>query len=116
MELEEGTHAGGFVVAESPGTISRDQVTVTVAAATTLGAGRVLSKLAATGKYVPYDDAETDGSEVAAGVLYGPLTNDGVAPADMQGVVVNFGAEVRRADLVYADGTSDQDKLDAEAD
>lgn len=112
----EGKHTGEFLISESPGHISRDQATVTVAAATTLEPGTVLGKLTATGKYVPYDNVGSDGSEAAAGVLYGALTNDDVAPADLQGVVINFGAEVRAADLVWASGLVDADKTAGLAD
>lgn len=106
----EGQHTGEFVVSESPGHISRDAVTVTVAAATTLAAGTVLGRLTATGKYVPYDNVGSDGSESAYGVLYGELVNSGVAPADFDGVVINQDAEVREADLQWASGLVDADK------
>lgn len=112
----EGQHEGEFVVSESPGTISRDEVTVTVAASTTLAPGTVLGKLTATGKYVPYDNAGSDGSEVAYGVLYGELVNSAGAPADFQATVVNWGAELRAADLQWASGLVDADKTAAYAD
>jgi hypothetical protein len=106
----EGQHTGEFLVSESPGKISRDQVTVTVAAATTLAPGTVLARLSATGKYVPYDNSGSDGSETAYGVLYDELVNAAGAPADLVGVVINFGAEVRIADLQWASGLVDADK------
>ncbi len=67
--LVEGRHTGEYLVSEADGTLSREEVTVTQAG-TALVSGTVMSKLTATGKYVPYDDVGTDGSEVAAGVLY----------------------------------------------
>lgn len=112
----EGKHAGEFVVSEANGSRSREAVTVTVPANTTYEAGTVLGQLSADGKYVQYDDAETDGREDAAGVLYEEVVNDTGGAVDVDGVIVARDAEVRRADLVYADGTSAQDKLDAEAD
>lgn len=112
----EGQHTAEFLVSESPGKISRDEVTVTVAASTTLKAGHVLAKLSATGKYVEYDNVGSDGSETAAGVLYGELVNDAGAPADKTGVVVNFGAEVRKADLQWASGMDASGKTAAYAD
>ncbi len=95
----EGRYRAEFILAEAPGTISRETVTVTVAAATTLAPGMVLGKITATGKYVPYNNAAVDGSEVAAGVLHGELKNAGGAPADFKGVIVTRIAEVRKADL-----------------
>ena len=107
--LSEAKHTGQFIQAESPGTISRDTVVVTVAAETTLVVGQVLGKITATGKHVPVDNDVTpaaDGSEAAAGILYAELENATVAPVDMTGVVVNWGAEVRAADLEW--GASDE--------
>lgn len=101
--LTEGRHPGEFLINEQPGTLSRDQVTVTVAASTTLEPGSVLGKITASGKYVMYDNDSSDGREVAAGILHGALENESLSPADMDAVVINFGAEVRAADLVWSD-------------
>jgi Na+-transporting NADH:ubiquinone oxidoreductase subunit NqrA len=107
-ELNEGKHTGEFILAEAPGTISRDTVTVTVGAATKLAPGTVLGKLSGTGLYVPYDDSASDGSENAAGILYGELDNsEGIAPADITGVVIDAIAEVREDDLVWGDGVDE---------
>jgi len=116
MSKTEGLHNAEFLISESPGYISRDEVTVTVPASTTLRAGTVLAKLSADGKYVEYDNAGSDGSEVAAGVLLAELSNDDVAPADMTGVVINWGAEVRKSSLSWKSGLSDGDKSAAYAD
>ncbi|HRU09768.1 MAG TPA: head decoration protein [Thermoanaerobaculia bacterium] len=97
--LLEGTHPGEFLFSEAPGTLSRENVTVTVPAATTYPAGLVLGKITATGKYVAYNNGASDGSEVAAGVLYAELKNAGAAPADVKGVAVERLAEVRLAGL-----------------
>jgi hypothetical protein len=97
--LLEGTHPGEFLFSEAPGTLSRDNVTITVPAATTYPAGLVLGKITATGKYVAYNNGASDGTEVAAGVLYAELKNAGAAPADAKGVIVNLNAEVRLAAL-----------------
>jgi hypothetical protein len=95
----EGRYRAEFILAEAPGTISRETVTVTVGAATTLAPGMVLGKITATGKYVPYNNGAADGSEVAAGILHGELKNAGGAGADFKGVIVTRIAEVRKADL-----------------
>lgn len=105
--LSEGKYTAEFLVSEAPGTTSRDTVTVTVPANTTLTPGTVLGQVAATGKYVPYDDANSDGSETAAGVLYAELANATGAPADADGVIVNWSAEVREDDLVFGEGVDE---------
>lgn len=106
----ESSHTAEFLVSEAPGTRSRDQVTVTVPANTTLRAGHVLAKLTATGKYVPYDNAGADGSESAAGVLYEELINGTGGGVDMLGVVVNTDAEIRTSSLQWTSGLTDNDK------
>jgi Bacteriophage lambda head decoration protein D len=111
--LEQGKNTAEFLVSEAPGTQSRDTVTVTVPASTTLNPGTVLGKIAASGKYVPYDDAASDGREDAAGILYGALVNDTLAGADYDGVVINWSAEVREADLEFGAGV-DEDKAAAD--
>ncbi len=116
MALTEGKHTGEFILSEANGNRSRDIVVVTVPANTTLEPGHVLAKLSATGKYTEYDNAGSDGSESAAGVLYGALTNDTGAPVDIDGVVVNQDAEVRGADLAWKAGLSDNDKTAGKAD
>jgi hypothetical protein len=104
----EGRYAGEFILAESPGTLSRDTVTVTVPASTTYTPGTVLGQIAATEAYAPYDDAASDGTETAVGILYGELENESALAADdMTGVIVNFGAEVRSDDLVWGAGVDE---------
>jgi hypothetical protein len=103
----EGTHPAEFLLSEAPGSLSRDNVTVTVPASTTLPAGSVLGQITATGKYVQYDETNSDGSQNAAAVLVAPLQNDEVAPADAAGVVINLNAEVRVDDLQWKDGVDD---------
>lgn len=102
----EGKYPGEFLLAEMPGTISRDTVTVRVPADTTLNPGTVLGQVSASGKYVPFDDAASDGRETAAGVLHGKLVNDGVA-ADATAVIINWSAEVRAADLEWEVGVDE---------
>lgn len=104
MSLTEARRTGGFIVTESPGTISRDTVTVTVPASTTLQPGAVLGKITASGKYVPFDDTASDGRETAAGILYEKQVNDALSAADVTAAIVNFGAEVREDDLVWESG------------
>ncbi len=105
--LTEGVHTGGFMVSQAPGTISRDTVTVTVPANSTLQPGTVLAQIGSSGKYVQYDDTLSDGGETAAGILYGAAVNDTDAPLDVESAIVNYCAEVREADLIWAEGADD---------
>lgn len=102
----EGKYSGEFLLAEMPGTISRDKVTVLVPADTTLNPGTVLGQVSATGKYVPFDDAASDGRETAAGILNEKLVNEGVA-ADATATIINWGAEVRADDLEWEVGVDE---------
>lgn len=116
--LDEGPRTGGFILTEQPGTLSRSVVSVTVGATTTLKPGLVLGKITSTGRYVPYANGATpasDGSEEAAAILYAKLVNDGVAPADFDGVVIDFGAEVRNGDLDWNSGDETAGKIDLAA-
>lgn len=107
MSLTEPVRPGAFILTESPGTLSRDTVSVTVPAATTLAPGTVLGQLSGLGTYVPYDEAESDGREAAAGILYGPLANDTDGPVTVTGVIVNWGAEVRADALIWGNGVDE---------
>jgi hypothetical protein len=111
--LTETIGSGAFIASEANGKLSRDNVTVTIPANTTLKAGRVMSRLTATGKYVPYDNAGSDGSETAYGILYATLVNDTGSPVDADGVVLNCLCEVAAADLIYEDAAVDADKAAA---
>lgn len=105
--LTETAHTGGFMVAQAPGTISRDTVTVTVPANTTFQPGTVLGQIGSSGKYVQFDDTLSDGGETAAGILYGAAVNDTAAPIDVESAIVNYCAEVREADLIWLEGADD---------
>lgn len=105
--LTEGRYPGDFLLSESPGTLSRDRATVTVPAETTLAPGTVLGVVAGT--YVPVNPDESDGSEVAVGLLYAELRNAGTSPATQTGVVLTWGAEVRTADLVWPAGITSEE-------
>jgi hypothetical protein len=103
----EGQHSAEFLVSEAPGTRSRDQVTVTVPANTTLQGGYVLGRNGGSSKYEPYDNAASDGTQQAAGILYETLVNDTGSPVDKQATIINTDAEVREADLVWLDEDND---------
>lgn len=104
----EGQHTAEFLVSEAAGTRSRDKVTVTVPADTTFQAGSVLGKITSSGKYALYDNGFSDGREVAAAVLYDTHVNaDPSNAADVEATVINVDAEVRSADLQWADELND---------
>lgn len=67
MALNEGRHAGEFLLSEAAGSRSRENVTI--ASGQDLGAGAVLGKITASGKYVAVDQAASDGSQTAVAVL-----------------------------------------------
>lgn len=71
MNKTEGFHAGEFLLSEGAGAISREQVTL-AATDVALPAGQILGIVTASGQYAPYDNAATDGSEVAVALLYAP--------------------------------------------
>jgi hypothetical protein len=115
MALTEGKYTAEFLISEAPGALSRDNATITVAASTKLSPGHVLA-LVGSG-YVEYDNAGTDGSQTAAGILYAEVDNtDGGSPADFDGVVINLNAEVKLAVLGWFSGASAGDKTAALAD
>lgn len=95
----EARRAGEFLISEANGSISREAITVAAAAAA-LAAGTVLGKLTASGKYVAYSNAASDGSEVAAGILYAPLAD---SASDQAAVLIARHAEVDSALLVGLD-------------
>ncbi len=118
MSLSELQYPGEFIIAEPAEEISREEVTVTAPAATRLQPGMVLGQLSATEKYVPYDNAGTDGSESAAGILYSECDNtDGVGAVDFtSAVIVKRVAAVRKGDLKWDSGVDTAGKTAAYAD
>jgi hypothetical protein len=97
--LTEGRHAGECLVSEGNGRISRE--IITVLSGQTLSAGAVLGKVTASGKYKVLAPADDNGSEVAAGILYGTVDASG---GDAEGVAILRLAEVNAAELVWPDG------------
>lgn len=115
--LTELKAAGEFILREVDPVISRENITVTVAAGARLVAGTVLAQLTADSKYVPYDNVGADGSETAAGILYSEVDNtEGGAPADFKGVAVVRLAAVRKDGLEWAAGVDAAGKTAAYAD
>lgn len=98
--LTEGKHAGEFLLSESNGKRSRDEITLTGGP---YEAGQVLGKITASGKYTVYNNGAADGTEVAAGILYAGA--DGSA-ADVAAVAIVRDAEVASADLTGSDAAA----------
>jgi hypothetical protein len=95
-----------FVVSEASNQRSRDNVTVTQSG-TAIKSGTVLARLS-TGKYVPYNNGASDGSEVAYGILYQHLP---AATGDTTAVVFNADCEVNRLELTGLDTAGEADLL-----
>lgn len=87
-----------FLLIEANGTLSREQITV-VSGAGALGAGTVLGKITASGKYTAYDDDNVDGSETAAAIL---LYDADATSADVEAAVIVRDAEVKADKIVWA--------------
>lgn len=90
--------AGAFIKSEGNGDISRETIVI-VAASGKLLAGTVLGKIAATGKYKPYDNDAVDGSQTAAAIL---VYDVDATTADVTAVGLVRLAEVWTSRLVWA--------------
>ncbi|AOI94837.1 head decoration protein [Burkholderia sp. LA-2-3-30-S1-D2] len=99
----QGSQTAEFLVSEGNGQISREHIVVKAGPA--LPAGQVLG-VTSTGEYAPYDKAANDGSEVAAAVLYAPLSASD-APRSATGIVRL--AEVAASRLTGLDATGRND-------
>lgn len=99
VTLTEGRHTGEFILTEAMGKRSRDNVTVAFTAAAALAAGTVMGIITASGKWKPHEDGASDGSEVAAGVLYDNVSAD--AAGDVVAVMLTRDAEVKRGALEW---------------
>jgi hypothetical protein len=97
--------AAEFLLSEAAGQRSRENIIVTQTGAA-IASGTVLGKITASGKYIPYLNTATDGSEVAAGVLYSPLA---AATGDVKAAALVRDCEVIRAALVGLDTAGEAD-------
>lgn len=94
-----------FVLSEASNTRSRDNVVV-AALGVAIASGTVLGKVTASGKYVPYSNAASDGSEVAAGILYEHIP---AQTGDVSAVAFTADCEVNRKELTGLDATGEAD-------
>lgn len=95
----EGKHAAEFLLSEGENKISREEVVI-AAAAGAMVPGTLLGKITASGKYVAYSNAASDGTEVAAGILYAAVPDVAV---DQKAVAIVRLAEVAASQLTGSD-------------
>jgi hypothetical protein len=103
--LSSAPRLAEFVLSEASGQRSRENIVVTQTGVA-IKSGTVISKLTADGKYVVYDNIGTDGSEVAAGILY---THLAAATGDKPAVGFVRDCEVNRKALTGLDVTGEAD-------
>jgi hypothetical protein len=106
--VTEGLHTAEFLLSEGSGYISREKITVV--AGNALPPGQLLGIVAASGKYAPYNPADTGegstGTAVAVGILYAALEK---SSTDRSGVAIVRLAEVTGARLTGLDSAASAD-------
>ena len=102
--LTEGKHAGGFLVWEVLRDYTRETVTL-VSGAGKLAPGTVLGRITTGGKYTILTPGASNGSQNAAGILWGPVN---ATDADAPGVVILRGpAIVNRHEIIWPEGATE---------
>lgn len=100
--VTEGKRIAEFLLTEANGYRSREEVTVTVPANTTIPAGRIMAVVTATGVYVPHDADGTDnGTRAPRALLYDNLVNSTGAPVDTVATIIARDAEFRAASVTH---------------
>ncbi|MEP4557278.1 head decoration protein [Cobetia amphilecti] len=100
IQHTEPARTGEHVLSEAAGSRSREAIVI---ASGVLAAGTVLA-MATDGTYVAHDPAATDGTEIAAGILYGPAdASEGPVPA----VAHVRDCEVNGTAITWTDGMND---------
>ena len=102
--LTEGPHPGGFLIWEVLRDYTRETVTL-ASGAGKLAPGTILGRITTGGKYTVLTPGATNGSQNAAGLLWGHAdATDGDAP----GVVLVRGpAIVNRHEIVWPEGITE---------
>jgi hypothetical protein len=109
--FNESNYTADLVKEEPFRQISRSIGTIAAAAAGVVKRGTVLGKVTASGKYLPYNPAAADGTQIASAILlHGPLGGDADATsADVTNVVLLQAlAVVDTAFLVWGAGVTTQ--------
>ena len=102
--LTEGKHAGGFLVWEVLRDFTRETVTL-ASGAGKLAPGTVLGKITTGGKFTVLTPGATNGSQNAAGILWGSAdATDADAPAV---VVVRGPAIANRHEIILPEGITE---------
>lgn len=110
--LTEGARKAAYIIEEAFGSFRSRGDGIVTAPAGGYEAGTILGQITATLKYVQVDPAATDGSEVAAAILYGNLPETG----DQMATLTLRASEVNSAALIYPDGATQPqiDTIDAQ--
>lgn len=111
MALTEGTHPGEFILSQANGYRSFENAVLITGQ--DLGAGAVLGKITASGKYTAYDNGASDGSQTAAGVLFAATD---ATSADVACVVIVCDCELIADAIDFDSGQSGADQTAATAD
>ena len=102
--LTEGPHPGGFLIWEVLRDYTRETVTL-ASGAGKLAPGTVLGRITTGGKYTVLTPGATNGSQNAAGLLWGPAD---AIDADAPGVIIVRGpAIVNRHEIVWPEGITE---------
>lgn len=109
--VDQPNRVSDYLVYEDEQQYSRDEVVV--ASGQNLKGGTVIARLTADSTIVAYDNAGVDGSEVAVGVLIGPVN---ATAAATRGVILARHGIVKREGLMYDVSVDAAGKTAAEAD
>jgi hypothetical protein len=102
--LTEGPHPGGFLIWEVLRDYTRETVTL-ASGAGKLSPGTVLGKITTGGKYTTLAPGASNGSQNAAGLLWGPTdATDADAPAV---VLVRGPAIVNRHEIIWPEAATE---------
>ena len=102
--LTERPHPGGFLIWEVLRDYTRDTVTL-ASGAGKLAPGTVLGKITSGGKYTVLTPGASNGSQNAAGILWGPAD---ATDADAPGVVLVRGpALVNRHEITWPEAATE---------
>ena len=102
--LTEGKHAGGFLVWEVLRDYTRETITI-ASGAGKLEPGTVLGKITTGGKYIVLTPGASNGSQNAAGILWGGVD---ATDADAPGVVILRGpAIINRHEIIWPEGATE---------
>jgi len=108
----EGPHPGGFLTWEVLRDFTRDTVTL-ASGAGKLAPGTVLGKISTGGKFTVLTPGASNGSQTAAGVLWGPAdATDTDAPAV---VLVRGPAIANRHEIILPEGITEAQTITAMA-